>query len=182
MKVTHDSRQIAVEVTPDGVGLVSHARSALLAQVADKVGLTGALSRELAGLKQRRPGHDLGRVIRDLAVMLAGGGDCIADLGAVRDQQALFGPVASGATAFRVIYRIASDPAGVERLRAAHARARAHVWKVTGAPEQVTIDLDATLIGSHSDKEGAGGTFQGRQWQQRTTDQAPARHRVRPRS
>ncbi len=68
MKVTHDGRQVTVEVTPDGVGLVSHAGSALLAQVADKVGLTGALSRELAGLKQRRSVHDLGRVIRDLAV------------------------------------------------------------------------------------------------------------------
>ena len=161
MKVTHDGRRITVEVTPDGAGLVSHAGSALLAQVADKVALTRALSRELAGLKQRRSGHDPGRVIRDLAVMLAGGGDCIADLGAVRDQQALFGPVASGATAFRVIDRIASDPEGLGRLRAAHARARAHVWKLTGAPEQVTIDLDATLIGSHSDKEGAAGTFKG---------------------
>jgi hypothetical protein len=58
-------------------------------------------------------------VIRDLAVMLAGGGDCLADLGAVRDQQVLFGAVASATTAFRVIDRIASDSDGLERLRGA---------------------------------------------------------------
>jgi hypothetical protein len=161
VKVTHDGRRITVGVTPDGEGLVSHAGTALLAQVAERTGLTRALSSELAGLKERRSGHDLGRVVRDLAVMLAGGGDCLADLGAVRDQQALFGPVASGATAFRVIDRIASDPAGLERLRAAHARARAQTWKLTGAPQRLTIDLDATLLGSHSEKEGAAGNFKG---------------------
>jgi hypothetical protein len=141
--------------------LVSHAGTALLAHVADGTGLTRALSRELEGLGRRRCGHDRGRVIRDLAVMLADGGDCLADLGAVRDQQALFGPVASGATAFGVIDRIASDPEGLQRLRAAHARARERAWQLMGAPERLTIDLDATLIGSHSEKEGAAGTFKG---------------------
>jgi hypothetical protein len=59
--------------------------------------------------------------------MLADGGDCLADLGVLGDQQALFGPVASSSTAFRVIDRIASTPGLVEALRAAHARARARV-------------------------------------------------------
>jgi hypothetical protein len=161
LKVTRDGRQIKVVVVPDGEGLISHAGSALLAGVADRAGLTRALSRELAGLKQRCSGHDLGHVIRDLAVMLAGGGDCLADLGAVRDQRALFGDVASSATAFRVIDRIACDAEGLERLRGAHARARARVWKLLGAPERLTIDLDATLIGSHSEKEGSAGNFKG---------------------
>jgi hypothetical protein len=100
-------------------------------------------------------------VIRDLAVMLADGGDCLADLRAVRDQAPLFGKVASSATAFRLIDQIASDPGGLERLRAAHARARTRAWKLIGAPTHVTIDLDATLIASHSDKEGAAGNFKG---------------------
>jgi hypothetical protein len=161
LKVTHDGRRITVEVTPDGEGLVSHAGSVLLAQVADKVGLTRALSLRLANLKTRRSGHDLGGVVRDLAVMLADGGDCLADLRALGDQQALFGEVASSSTAFRVIDRIASDPDGLERLRAAHARARARAWELAGAPEQIDIDLDATLLSSHSEKEGAAGTFKG---------------------
>jgi Transposase DDE domain group 1 len=161
LKVTRDRRDFTVDVTADGEGLVSHAGSALLAQVADKAGLTKALSLRLAGLRQRRAGHDPGRVIRDLAVMLADGGDCLADLAALGDQQALFGPVASSSTAFRVIDRIASTPGLLDALAAAHARARERVWMLAGAPERLTIDLDATLITSHSDKEGAAGTFKG---------------------
>src|SRR5271170_2232953 len=98
-----DGRPVTVEVTADGAGLVSHAGTALLGQVADKLGLTRALSTRLAGVKQRRRGHDPGRVIRDLAVMLADGGECVSDLGGVREQEALFGPVASDSTAFRTV-------------------------------------------------------------------------------
>ncbi|MCA1699509.1 MAG: IS1380 family transposase [Actinobacteria bacterium] len=156
-----DGRNVTVEVTSDGEGLVSHAGSALLAQIADKSGLTQALSVRLADLKARRSGHDPGRVVRDLAVMLADGGDCLADLGAVRDQDVLFGVVASDSTAFRVVDRIASTPGLLDALADAHARAREHVWTLTGAPERVTIDVDATLLTSHSEKEGAAGTFKG---------------------
>jgi hypothetical protein len=69
--VMRDGRPVTVEVTSDGAGLVSHAGSALVAQVADKVGLTSSLSAQLAEMKQRRRGHDPGRVICDLAVMFA---------------------------------------------------------------------------------------------------------------
>ena len=161
MRVQRDGRNVTVEVTSDGAGLVSHAGSALLAQIADKSGLTNALSVRLAGLKQRRSGHDPGRVIRDLAVMLADGGDCLADLGAVRDQDALLGMVASDSTAFRVIDQIACTPGLLDALADAHARAREHVWKLTGTPERVTIDVDATLVTCRSEKEGAAATFKG---------------------
>jgi hypothetical protein len=161
LKVMRDGRQVTVEVTADGAGLVSHAGSALLAQVADKVGLTRGLSLRLAGLKQRRRGHDPGRVIRDLAVMLADGGECVSDLGAVRDQQALFGPVASDSTAFRVIDRVASEPGLLDALRCAHAQARKRFWELHGAPERLTIDIDATLITAHSEKEQAAGNYKG---------------------
>lgn len=87
MKVMHDGRSVTVEVTADGAGLVSHAGSALVAQVADKVGFTETLALRLSGLKRRRRGHDPGRVIRDLAVMLADGGECISDLGAVTSRR-----------------------------------------------------------------------------------------------
>jgi Transposase DDE domain group 1 len=156
-----DGRPVTVEVTSDGAGLVSHAGCALLAVVADKLGLTRALSLRLAGLKQRRRGHDPGRVIRDLAVMLADGGECVSDLGAVRDQEALFGLVASDSTAFRVVDRIASEPELLDALRAAHARARDRFWKLHGAPERLTIDIDATLITAHSEKERAAGNYKG---------------------
>jgi hypothetical protein len=159
MKVTHAGCLVNVEVTADGDGLVSRAGSALVARVSDKVGLTGGLSRRLSGLKARRSGHDLGCVVRDLAVMLADGGDCLADLGVLGDQEALFGPVASTSTAFRAIDRIARDPEGLKRLRAAHAQARARAWQLLGAPRRLDIDVDATLLTAHSEKAGAAGNF-----------------------
>ena len=161
MKVMRDGRPVKVEVTADGSGLVSHAGTALLSQVADKVGLTMALSLRLAEIKQRRRGHDPGRVIRDLAVMLADGGECVSDLGGVREQDALFGPIASDSTAFRMIDRVASTPGLLDALRVAHARARAQFWKLHGAPTQLTIDVDATLITAHSEKERAAGNYKG---------------------
>jgi hypothetical protein len=161
LKVMRDGRSVTVEVTADGTGLVSHAGSGLLAQVADKLELTRGLSLRLAGLKQRRRGHDLGRVIRDLAVMLADGGECVSDLGAVRDQEALFGPVASDSTAFRAIDKIASMTGGLDALRSAHARARERFWELGGAPERLTVDVDATLITAHSEKENAAGNYKG---------------------
>jgi hypothetical protein len=54
----------------DGDGLVSHAGAALVAQAADRLGLTDALSDALAPMRERRGRHDPGRVVRDLAVML----------------------------------------------------------------------------------------------------------------
>jgi len=155
-----------LHVSADGTGQVGHAGSALVAGVADRVGLTWALSEAMVSTRQRRSAHDPGVVLRDLAVMLADGGDCLADLGAQRDQADLFGDVASDATAFRVIDSV--DERCLERLRAAVALARARAWKLGVRPqrregaeqaERTVIDIDATLIGAHSEKEGAQGTF-----------------------
>ena len=91
---------------------MSHAGAALLAEVADRVGLTRELGSALAGLRERHGKHDPGRVIRDLAVMLADGGDCLSDLRAVRDQQVLFGPVASDASRSITRNAVESDATG----------------------------------------------------------------------
>ena len=159
MRVQRDGRRFTVDVVADGEGVVSHAGAALMAETADRLGLTRELSRALVGVRARRGRHDPGRVVRDLAVMLADGGDCLADLRAVRDQQPLFGPVASDATAFRVIDALARDEGLLRALRVARARARERAWKAGAAPERVVIDIDATLICAHSEKEGAAGTF-----------------------
>lgn len=161
MRVQRDGRRFTVDVTADGEGLVSHAGAALLAEAADRLGLTAELSRALGGVRQRRGRHDPGRVLRDLAVMVADGGDCLADLRAVRDQEPLFGRVASNATAFRLIDQIAADPGLLDAVRVARARARESAWNAGARPERVIIELDATLIGAHSEKEGAAGNFKG---------------------
>lgn len=119
-------------VTADGSGQVGHAGSALLVGAADRVGLTRALSAGMAGTRKRRSAHDPGVVLRDLAVMLADGGDCLADLGAQRDQPDLFGGLASDSTAFRVIDSI--DEQHLSRLRAAVALARSRAWKLGARP------------------------------------------------
>jgi hypothetical protein len=161
LRVQRDGRGFTVDVAPDGDGLVSHAGAALLAEAADRLGLTDALSRALAPMRERRCKHDPGRVVRDLAVMLADGGDCLADLRAVRDQEPLFGAVASNATAFRVIDAIAADRDLLDALRAARARARQNAWEAGAIPEQILVDIDATLITAHTEKDGAAGTFKG---------------------
>jgi hypothetical protein len=161
LKVQRDGRSFTVEVTADGEGLISHAGTALLGEVADKCGLTKALSRELEGMRERRAGHDPGHVLRDLAVMLADGGEALTDLGAIREQAPLFGEIASDATAYRAIERIAADPDLLDGLRSARKQARERAWELGVGPERVTIDLDATLVESHSEKEGAAGNFKG---------------------
>jgi hypothetical protein len=161
LKVQREGRSFTVEVTADGEGLVSHAGTALLGQVADKTGLTRALSRELSAMRERQGGHDPGRVVRDLCLMLADGGEALADLGAIREQAPLFGSVASDSTAYRVVERIAAEPELLDALRAARKGAREHAWDLGVGPDRATTDLDATLIGAHSEKQGAAGNFKG---------------------
>jgi hypothetical protein len=165
--VQHGSLVDKLTVTADGKGQVGHAGSGLLAGVADRVGLTRALSLAMASTRQRRSAHDPGVVLRDLAVMLADGGKCLSDLGAVRDQTCLFGNVASDATAFRVIDSV--DEQCLARLRAAVALARSRAWKLGARParaerkdpERTVLDLDATLTTANSEKEEAKGNFKG---------------------
>lgn len=88
-----------ITVSADGRGVVGHAGARLLTDVADATGLTAAFGEALAPLRQRRGGHDPGRVAADLAVMIADGGEAIADLAVLRDQADLFGMVASDPTA-----------------------------------------------------------------------------------
>src|SRR5205085_8959590 len=113
-----------VDVRADGTGLCSRARSALLAFVADRVGLTAGLCEALGGTRERRGGHEPGRVFCDLAVMLADGGRCVSDLAALAGQESLFGEVASGSTARRVVQSIGEAELAEIRAARAHARAR----------------------------------------------------------
>jgi hypothetical protein len=149
----------SVEVVADAEGLSSRAGTALVAAVADRVGLTAALSEALRGLRERRSRHDPGRVLRDLALALADGGDCLADLAALRDQPALLGEVASDATAWRLL--AALDEERVRAIRVARAEVRQRVWEQAGRPRRGILDLDGTLVTAHSEKERAAGTYKG---------------------
>jgi hypothetical protein len=150
------------EVTCDGDGIAGHAGAALLGELADRLGLTGALGWRAGRTQTSRHRHDVGAVLRDLMVLLADGGDCLSDLAVLREQPELFGAVASTPTAWRVIERIAGDPDGLAGLRAARAHARAAAWQAGAHAEGLlVVDVDGTLVDAHSDKQGAAGTYKG---------------------
>ena len=150
-------------VTVGGESLLSSAGGGLLLQTAELVGLPRALSQRLAPWRPVRARHDPGKVLLDLAVAVALGGDCLADLAAVRCQPDLFGDVASDPTVSRLIATLAADAdASLVAIRSARAQARAQVWHlqpVTESDGWLVIDLDATLVDAHSEKEGAEPTF-----------------------
>ncbi|MDQ1005543.1 thioesterase domain-containing protein [Streptomyces sp. V4I23] len=162
-----------VHVSADGSGVVGHAGARLLADLADATGLTAAYSAALRPLRPRGTGHDPGRVATDLAVMLADGGEAIADLAVLRDQGEVFGPVASTPTAWRLLAD--TDEAALASLRAARASAREVAWMQAaetgeGIPAAraggrelpgLVLDLDATLVTCHSEKEQAAPTYKG---------------------
>ena len=100
-----------VVVTGGARGVVGHAGTRLLTDLADKTGLTSGFVEALGLDRVRRSAHEPGRVAIDLAVLLADGGEAIADLAVLRQQPALFGPVASDPTAWRVLDAI--DTAGL---------------------------------------------------------------------
>jgi hypothetical protein len=149
------------EVTADGDGLVGHVGAALLVGLADRLGLPAELDRWVGQGQPGRARHRAGKVLTDLAVMLADGGDCLSDLAVLCDQPGLFGPVASTPTAWRVIERLAgADEQGLAGLRLARARARRRAWQAGAWVDGLLmIDLDATLVTAHSDKQGAAGTY-----------------------
>lgn len=166
-------------VTTDGTGVVSHAGTVLLAELADRIGLTAALGEATDALRERCAGHDPGRVLVDVAVAIADGAVTISDVQALADQQGLHSPagsVASTSTIWRVLAGVANTPGMLAAIRQARAVARDRAWlargELTGAElpgsraagktvNDVVIDLDATLVTAHSDKEGAKGNFKG---------------------
>lgn len=154
-------------VTGDGQGVVGHAGARLLTDLADATGLNSAFSQAFAGLRQRPRGHDPGRIAVDLAVMLADGGEAIADLAVLRNQQALFGSVASDPTAWRLLSQL--DETVLAELRSARVQAREVAWAQhaevrSGLPQPLVagqqvdglvLDIDATIVICHSEKESA---------------------------
>ena len=152
-----------VGVESGGESLISSAGAALLLRSALVSGLSKGLSDGLSPWRPVRSVHDPGKVVLDLAITIALGDDCLADAAVLRAQPELFGTVASEPTISRLIDTLGDDPSAViAAIRGARAAARAVVWNhqsPTPAAGQVVVDLDATLIGAHSEKEGATPNF-----------------------
>jgi Transposase DDE domain group 1 len=157
-----------LRITADGIGVVSHVGAALLRMLADRAGLTAALSGGLARVGWW-PVHDRGRVLVDLAVLIADGGEAIADIDVLRHQGEVFGPVASDTTAWRALDEIGA--AQLRRIAKARAAVRTRMWRLFGGPPPakaagrdigagvVVLDVDSTIVIAHSDKESAAATY-----------------------
>jgi hypothetical protein len=164
--VKNTARRPRLLVSADGKGLVSHAGGVLLTRTAVVTGLQEGLSAGLGRHRAPRAVHDPGKMITDLAVAVALGGDCLADVAVLRAHPALFGPVASDPVMSRLVTALAADaPRALRAIRAARAAARQRAWALAGpaAPGAdgglVTVDIDATIVIAHSDKERAAPTW-----------------------
>ena len=149
--------------------MVAHAGSVAVRLLADRTGLTDALSAAVAR-RGFTPGHDRGRVLVDVATMITAGGEAIADIDTLRHQQEVVGPVASAPTVWRALDEL--TPASLKRIETARAATRARVWglipgglpasRVAGSTlgaDLVVLDVDATIVIAHSEKEQATRTF-----------------------
>ncbi|MGH8904081.1 MAG: IS1380 family transposase [Egibacteraceae bacterium] len=140
MKATRKTPPIddcpALEVSADGRGMTGRAGLGLLARTANRVGLTKALSDAVGGCRSWRD-HDPGKVVRDLVLTLADGGDALRHLKVLDGQAELFGSVASASTANRTMVALGDDELVVERLADARRATRQRVWDAGGAPPVV---------------------------------------------
>jgi hypothetical protein len=168
-QVKRSSWSRGLSVSADGSGVVAHVGSVALRLLADRVGLTDRLSVALTR-RSFSPVHDRGRVLVDVAVMLADGGETIADIDVLRHQRDVVGAVASAPTVWRALDEL--TPARLRRIEIARARVRRHVWaQLRSVPASrvadrdlgatVVLDVDATLVTAHSEKEQARPTFKG---------------------
>ncbi|MEU9653157.1 IS1380 family transposase [Streptomyces sp. NPDC048110] len=154
-----------VRVRDDGRAVVSQAGSVLLVETARKIGLDRAISAALAPWRKPRAVHDPGKVLLDLALAVALGGDCLADVALLRSEPAVFGPVASDPTVSRLIDTLAAvGGKALTAIRAARAEVRSRIWELAAgrAPDadgRVTVDLDGVLVVAHSDKQDAAPTW-----------------------
>jgi len=159
--------KLSVDTTDSA--LVSQSGAIILISTAERTGLTRSLSEALSPWRKPTAHHDPGKIILDLALSLAVGGDCLADIATLREQPALFGPVASDATISRLISTLAADePAALSAINSARAAARKVAWSHAGehAPNHdidpqhpLIVDLDATLVTAHSEKEKTAPNF-----------------------
>jgi hypothetical protein len=153
-----------VRVQGDGGAVVSQAGGVLLVETVRKSGLDTAISAALMPWRKQRAVHDPGKVLLDLALAVALGGDCLSDVAVLRAEPQVFGPVASDPTVSRLVEALATaGPRALTAIRRARAEVRERAWKLAAAdaPDaggQVIVDIDGVLVLAHSEKQDATAT------------------------
>ncbi|MFJ9380950.1 transposase [Streptomyces sp. NPDC101455] len=154
-----------VRVEGGGSGTVSQAGAVLLVETVRKSGLDTAISVAMKPWRKPRAVHDPGKVLLDVALGVALGGDCLADVAMLRAEPDVFGPVASDPTVSRLIDMLAAaGPKALTAVRTARAEVRSRVWELAGAHgpaagDSVIVDIDGVLVLAHSEKQDATATW-----------------------
>ncbi|MFD3808598.1 IS1380 family transposase [Streptomyces sp. NPDC058619] len=154
-----------VRVGGGGRGAVSQAGAVLLVETVRKSGLDTAVSAALAPWHKPRAVHDPGKILLDVALATALGGDCLADVSMLRAEPEVFGLVASDPTVSRLIDALAAaGPKALAAVRTARAEVRARVSELAGgdspaADGSVIVDIDGVLVLAHSEKQDAAATW-----------------------
>lgn len=161
-----------LEMTGGASGLVGAVGVPLLRLLADCSGLRGRLSKALAR-PGFAPGHDRGQVLTDAAVGLAMGAVSVAGtMREVEQARVVLGATASAPTAWRTFDDLEQDT--LVKIAAARAAHRRSIWTRLATRPQgfpwvevagqvwdgwIVIDVDASLVECHSDKQGAAPTY-----------------------
>lgn len=158
-----------VQVDTAPVAAVAQAGGVTLTETVTLTGLGADLKDALEPWRKQYAVHDPAKVLLDLALTVALGGERLADVAVIRADPPLYGSVASDPTVSRTIDALAADADTVLKvIDSARAKARERAWAMAGdhAPDYgvdarhpVVIDLDATLITAHCDKESAARTW-----------------------
>lgn len=161
----------SLPVSFTGQSLISHAGVSVLTASWTRWVSAGLCEDRLGQFVPPGAKHRPGRLVGSLATMLAAGGEHASDLDILRSSPGVFGQLPSNATVSRFFERTVTNPElfgyGFETLT---RELRTRAWDAAGdrnpalaatAADPLIIDLDATLVTSHSEKENVAGTYKG---------------------
>ena len=128
-----------LHVDAAGSAAVGQAGGVLLVETIRTSGIDRGLSTALAPWRRPLATHAPGKIVLDLAIALALGGDCLADVNLLRAEPGVFGRIASDPTVSRLIDTLAADAdQALATIEAARADARARVWTLPVNTRPVT--------------------------------------------
>ena len=154
-----------------GQSLVSHAGLSVLTSFLNALDFRSLCEDRFSQFVPATATHRPGKILGALALSLAAGGEQATDIDQLRAAPELFGPVASDATISRFMNRIKEQPEAFEHGFATMTRSlRSKVWAAAGPrnpgrlatpANPLIIDIDASLVHVHSEKESSAGTYKG---------------------
>lgn len=161
-----------VDVSTDRT-ICSNVGTLLIADTANSLGIADVLDEHLAGLTPDTITHTAGTVMTSMAVALTAGATCLDDLNLLNPlvNTGLTRTTGSVTTAHRRVHQLADRVDVVDdKMTRAMRTIRTRAWNALGTLNPTTcatkadpliIDIDASLIHIHSNKQDAAPTYKG---------------------